>query len=116
MFLREQDANLERGEFKRKHLDSPLLKEFIATHCILDPYKLEVYKGCWQSKLRALKAANGGELPPDQVRELFCTYKCKFGCPTPCTPAEVFVEMHEVPRPKKTGTSRYDTFEDTFGK
>lgn len=66
-FLPPTDQDLQRGEFKRKHLSSPMLKEFIETHCILDPYKMEVYKGCWQLQLKALKAANGGNLPTDKV-------------------------------------------------
>ncbi|KAL1514963.1 hypothetical protein AB1Y20_004039 [Prymnesium parvum] len=92
-----------------------LLKEFQKTHCILDPYKVEVFKGCWHAKLRALKAENDGELPDDKVAELYANYKCKFGCPPPRTPASVFVDMFEVPRPKMTGAGKYDSFEATYG-
>lgn len=107
---------MERGQFKRRHLAFPLLKEFINTHCILDPYKVEIYKGCWHSKLRALQAQHAGDLPSDEVARLYSTFKCKFGCPPPLTPASIFVGMHEVPRHMKTSTSMYDSFEDTYGK
>lgn len=108
---------MQRGDFKRKHLSSPLLKEFIETHCILDPYKVEVYKGCWHSQLCALKAKNYGHLPEDQVNGLYSSFSCKFGCPPPITPANVFVDMLEVPRPKKCAgvSSKYESFDDTYG-
>lgn len=41
-FLPLANQTMTRGDFKRKHLSSPLLKEFIDTHCIMDPYKIEV--------------------------------------------------------------------------
>lgn len=88
----------------------------MCSHCILDPYKIEVFKGCWHAQLCSLKAANFGELPEDKVEELYSTYKCKFGCPPPLTPAAIFVNMHEVPRPKKSpGVAKYESFEDTYG-
>lgn len=97
-------------------MSSPRLKEFIETHCILDPYKIEVYKGCWHSQLCSLKAANFGELPEDKVEDLYSTFSCKFGCPPPITPANIFVNMHEVPRPKKApGVAKYESFDDTYG-
>lgn len=74
-----------------------------------------MFKGCWHAKLRALKAENDGELPDDKVAELYANYKCKFGCPPPRTPASVFVDMFEVPRPKMTGAGKYDSFEATYG-
>lgn len=114
--LDSSQINLARGDFKRKHLSSPLMKEFLDTHCILDPYKIEVYKGCWHTQLCALKAAHMGQLPENEVDHLYSTFQCKFGCPPPKTPAFVFANMHEVPRPKKCmGVSKYETFEDTYG-
>lgn len=116
-FLEGEDQTMVRGDLKRKHLKSPLLHEFMEGHCILDPYKLEVYKGCWHSQLCSLKAANHGQLPQDKVNSLYANFKCKFGCPPPKTPASVFVGMYEVPRPKKMpGVAKYDTFEETYGK
>lgn len=112
-----EQANLWRGEFQRKHLAAPLLQEFMQTHCILDPYKIEIYKGCWHQKLCCLKAANFGELPECEVEQLYSEFQCKFGCPPPKTPASVFVGMHEVPRPSKaSGMAKYQSFEDTYGK
>lgn len=111
----ENEQDFQRGGFKRKHLSAPMLKEFISTHCICDPYKLEIYKGCWHQQLKLLRVQHFGELPDDAVQTLYATFSCKFGCPPPVTPASVFVEMHEVPRPKKTATSKYDSFEATYG-
>lgn len=82
----------------------------------MDPYKIEVYKSCWIDQLKAIRAANLGELPEDKVAELYGTFRCKFGCPPPEIPAAVFVDQCEVPRPKMTGASKYDSFEDTYGK
>lgn len=102
---------------KKKHLEEPFLKEFMLNHCTSDPYKLEICKGCWHSQLCSLRAQNFGELPKDKVQELYFRFKCKFGFPPPGTPAAVFVgNMHEVPRPMKTATNKYASFEDCYGK
>lgn len=57
-----------------------------------------------------------GRLPEDKVASLYLSFKCKFGCPPPKTPAAVFVDMHEVPRPKKApGVAKYQSFQECYG-
>lgn len=105
------------GDIKRKDLDEGRLHEFMRMHTIQDPYKLEVFKGCWQKQLKILRNANAGAMPEAAIRELYRTFKCPFGCPPPATDPEVFVDMHPVPRPKKAKTGgKYQDFEECYGK
>jgi hypothetical protein len=98
-------------------LSTGKLKEFMDKHVVADPYKFEVFKGCWLEQLIALRARNDGEMPQLQVDELYEEFKCPFGCPPPAMDPRIFVDMHPVPRPQQSGGStKYDTFQESYGQ
>ena len=65
-----------------------------------------------------MRAQNGGTLPPEKVEELYRTFSCEFGCPHPRMPAETFLDMAPVPRPKEPpGVSgKYLSFQESYDK
>jgi len=110
-------STLHRGDMTRKMLSEGRLKQFIDTHVVADPYKLEITKECWRQQLIKLRNDHAGELPAAAVERLYLTFKCPFGCPPPMTDPIIFVDMHNVPRPRqKAGCNKYDDFDECFGQ
>ena len=109
-------STFKRGDIKRIHLTTGRLGEFLQTHAQMDPCKLELTKECWRSQFLALRNANNGEMPKDAVGSLLHSYECPFGCPAPMTDPHVFVDMHNAPRPRQSGTSvKYVSFSECYG-
>jgi hypothetical protein len=110
--------SLSRRSIKRRDFNNPgPLKEFVTSHCTMDPYKFEVGKLCWFEQLEILQRNNKGELPEEEVQLLYRTYKCKFGCPPPSTsPLDFLAMSRELPRPQKNAAGQYKSFDEVFGK
>ncbi|KAJ1444336.1 hypothetical protein M885DRAFT_627219, partial [Pelagophyceae sp. CCMP2097] len=100
-FTKAAPEGLRRRGVTRALLNTTRAAAFIETHVTGDPYKYE----------------HEGALPPDDVKELYASYKCEYGCAPPVAPPEMFLAMgRELPRPRKNGAGKYDEFKDCFGQ
>mmetsp|Transcript_8560 Transcript_8560/g.28164 ORF Transcript_8560/g.28164 Transcript_8560/m.28164 type:complete len:314 (-) Transcript_8560:47-988(-) len=116
-FAEAAPEGLRRRGVTRALLNTTRAAAFIETHVTGDPYKYEVRKTCWYAQLLSLSRKHEGALPPDDVKELYASYKCEYGCAPPVAPPEVFLAMgRELPRPRKNGAGKYDEFKDCFGQ